>query len=300
MGLRMRACGTALGLLGCATIVATPSIGREWPRTAGWDVVEGDEYCAITSEFEGKGDTELTVAEYLDGHTTVLVTNFGWSAVKGQKYDISFDLGASSFGGGESVGVGESYGRKGFVSKFPAAFIPAFAAASGFRIRMGETTVDSLNLAGSAAALKTVARCLASKRAVAAAADRERRRYAHIADDPFANSKVEPRPPVLRSDVTLMFGPDAYPPAAQRAGAQGRVAVDLAIGSDGRVTDCVVTSSSGSVELDQATCRIYRLRGRFSPATDEKGAPTSGRAAQRVNWILPAPEPEPALMPGTG
>jgi TonB family protein len=283
-------------LIASSFIGATPATARDWPRTAGWDIIDGDEYCALTSEFVGKGDTELTVAKYLDGHATVLVTNYGWTARKDQKYDLTFVLGTEAFGGGASVGVGETYGRKGFVSNFPANFIPAFAGASGFKIYLGEVLVDSLNLSGSAAALATVDRCLSAKRVIQAAEKRERQRYSHIADDPFAGVKVEPRPARVRGDLALMFSSDNYPPAALRSGAQGRVAVDLAVGIDGRVTDCIVTGSSGSTDLDQTTCRIFRSRVRFDPATGDDGAPTAGKSSQAVIWSLPAPAeiaPEP-------
>lgn len=268
---------------------------RDWPRTAGWEIVDGDDYCALTSEFEGKGDTELSVAKYLDGHAMVIVTNFQWSAKKDQQYDLDFVLGDKAFGGGASIGVSESYGRKGFASRFPADFIPAFAAASGFKIYMGDMLVDSVNLSGSAAALQTVERCLQAKRAVQAAAERERRRFSHIADDPFAGAKVEPKPAKIRSDLVLMFSPENYPPAAIRAGAQGRVAVDLEVGADGLVSGCTVTLSSGSSDLDQTTCRIFRARARFDPATDDRGEPTTGRASHTVTWSMPVPAPPSTL-----
>ncbi|HEX8381813.1 MAG TPA: energy transducer TonB [Sphingomonas sp.] len=281
-----------------ALAMSVPASARDWPRTAGWDIAEGDEYCALTSEFEGKGDTELSVAKYLDGHALVVVTNFQWSAKKDQEYDLTFVMGDESFGGGASIGLGESSGRKGFASRFPADFIPAFAAASGFKIYMGETLVDSLNLSGSAAALQTVERCLAAKRSVKAAAERERRRFSHIADDPFAGVRVEPRSAKVRGDLALMFGAENYPPAAMRAGAQGRVAVELEIGADGRVSGCTVASSSGSADLDQTTCRIFRSRVRFDPATDDKGEPTTGRASHAVTWKMPEPEAPPLLPAG--
>jgi periplasmic protein TonB len=53
------------------------------------------------------------------------------------------------------------------------------------------------------------------------------------------------------------------------------------------VTDCQVTSSSGSPDLDEAACANVRRRARFNPATDGEGQPTSGSYSNRVRWVIP-------------
>jgi periplasmic protein TonB len=90
-----------------------------------------------------------------------------------------------------------------------------------------------------------------------------------------------------RGNPGQFFGPDAYPPAALRAEAQGRVVARLTIGADGRVTDCSVTTSSGNSDLDEATCRISLRRVRFTPAKDQSGAATSSTYTLPVRWQLP-------------
>jgi len=83
------------------------------------------------------------------------------------------------------------------------------------------------------------------------------------------------------------FGSDAYPPAAIRAEAQGRVVAALTVGPDGRVAGCSVTTSSGNSDLDDATCRIARSKVRFTPAKDDAGNPTSSSYTLPVRWVLP-------------
>ena len=83
------------------------------------------------------------------------------------------------------------------------------------------------------------------------------------------------------------FGPDAYPPAAIRAEAQGRVVAALTVGPDGRVSGCTVTTSSGNGDLDDATCRIARSKVRFTPAKDDAGNATSSSYTLPVRWVLP-------------
>ena len=63
--------------------------------------------------------------------------------------------------------------------------------------------------------------------------------------------------------------------------------VMVSIGTDGKVTNCEVTRSSGSPELDKTTCDLMRRRARFTPATDGDGNPTSGEYASSVRWQIP-------------
>ena len=60
------------------------------------------------------------------------------------------------------------------------------------------------------------------------------------------------------------------------------------VGTNGRVTSCKVTRSSNYVALDQATCRFYAKRARFTPALAEDGTPVEASYVDRVRWQLPA------------
>ena len=85
-----------------------------------------------------------------------------------------------------------------------------------------------------------------------------------------------------------LFSSEDYPNSALSANEQGTTAVRLTIGTDGRVSGCEVTGSSGSSALDSATCNILRRRARFSPAMDSNGQPTSDTYSQRITWRVPA------------
>lgn len=116
---------------------------------------------------------------------------------------------------------------------------------------------------------------------------------------PIAAPPAPPAPPAAppaprvsqraapRGNPGQYFGSDNYPPAAIRAGAQGRVVASLTIGTDGRVSDCTVTSSSGNSDLDNTTCRIARSRVRFTPARDDNGNPIASNYTLPVRWQLP-------------
>jgi protein TonB len=65
------------------------------------------------------------------------------------------------------------------------------------------------------------------------------------------------------------------------------VVATLTVGTDGRVTACTVTTSSGNNDLDDATCRISRSKVRFTPAKDDAGNPISSTYPLSVRWVLP-------------
>jgi len=100
-------------------------------------------------------------------------------------------------------------------------------------------------------------------------------------------------PPVVskaakaKANLNSLFSTDDYPQSAIRNEEQGTTAVRLSVGTDGRVTDCSITASSGSTALDNATCNIIRRRARYTPAQDQAGNPVGGSDTARIRWELP-------------
>ncbi len=78
-----------------------------------------------------------------------------------------------------------------------------------------------------------------------------------------------------------------YPTQALREQREGTVHFTAHISSTGEVTSCEVTGSSGSQDLDEATCRELKLRAHFTPATDENGNPVDGVYSQAFRWTIP-------------
>jgi len=89
------------------------------------------------------------------------------------------------------------------------------------------------------------------------------------------------------------IGDRDYPPGAGEAGVGGTVSVIYAVETDGRATDCRITSSSGSDELDETTCRLIEQRFRFRPSRDRAGRPVRSRIVQDHYWETQDEEPEP-------
>ena len=95
-----------------------------------------------------------------------------------------------------------------------------------------------------------------------------------------------PRPATPRGNPASWATTDDYPARALRNEEQGTTGVTLQVGPDGRVTGCNVTRSSGSSELDEATCRLLTRRGRFNPA-QQNGQPVAATWSTSVRWQIP-------------
>jgi TonB family protein len=112
--------------------------------------------------------------------------------------------------------------------------------------------------------------------------------------DPSATPTGMPSPsidlskaPIAKLNPGALFSSGDYPASALRNGDSGRVTVRLHITRFGSVDECDVAISSGSVDLDEATCKVLSRKGKYSPATDSAGQPTEGTVMQSVNWTLP-------------
>lgn len=80
-----------------------------------------------------------------------------------------------------------------------------------------------------------------------------------------------------------------YPLAALRENLEGTVDFMLAVGPDGRVSECSIRGSSGSDLLDGTTCDLVRQRAVFVAAQDASGHPVAGTYRNRVRWMIPRP-----------
>ena len=103
-----------------------------------------------------------------------------------------------------------------------------------------------------------------------------------------------PPPPKVQAKRAVPKGSPAnwattndYPTRALREERAGTTGFKVSVGPDGRVTSCSVTSSSGSPDLDEATCSNVTRRARFSPAIDGDGNPTTDTYSNKIRWVIP-------------
>ncbi|HTU11723.1 MAG TPA: energy transducer TonB [Allosphingosinicella sp.] len=101
-----------------------------------------------------------------------------------------------------------------------------------------------------------------------------------------AAEPARPREPRV-GNLAQYVGPDDYPAEAMRRGQQGTVRFVVAVGTNGRVTNCTITRSSGHEQLDAGTCRLARARLRFNPGRI-RGRPAEMSAMPfGITWTLP-------------
>lgn len=77
-----------------------------------------------------------------------------------------------------------------------------------------------------------------------------------------------------------------YPAAARRDGAEGIVYVRFTVGTDGHVSGCTVTRSSGHAVLDTTTCKLIEKRFRYYPARDSEGRSVAETISLFYQWGL--------------
>ena len=99
--------------------------------------------------------------------------------------------------------------------------------------------------------------------------------------------RIQPKGPSPKGNPGSWANSNDYPSRALREEQEGVTRFRVSVGPDGRVASCDVTGSSGSSELDSATCSLITRRGRFNPATDGEGLPTSSSWSSSVRWQIP-------------
>lgn len=110
--------------------------------------------------------------------------------------------------------------------------------------------------------------------------------------NPPAPPQPPPKPAVAKK-LTPRGNPQSwvtdadYPPAALRAEDQGTVGFRLDVDASGKVTECTVTSSSGSSLLDNTACNLLKRRARFNPAEDASGNKIPATYPSRFRWQIP-------------
>ena len=119
-----------------------------------------------------------------------------------------------------------------------------------------------------------------------------------VAPPPQITQRAPPAPPAppaprieparAKANLASYVSNDDYPSDAINREESGTTGFRLDVGPDGRVSNCTVTSSSGSRSLDATTCRLMRSRARFTPATNSSGAKVADSVNSRIRWVLPA------------
>jgi TonB family protein len=103
---------------------------------------------------------------------------------------------------------------------------------------------------------------------------------------PIEEQRRIAKPPSRENGLRGLFTEADYPEVAVKGGRMGRAHVRLRINDAGAITECSIVRSSGSAELDAATCKVLNERAKFEPALDVDGKPTRGIYVTAVHWML--------------
>lgn len=99
--------------------------------------------------------------------------------------------------------------------------------------------------------------------------------------------RFTPKPATPRGNPGSWATTDDYPSRALREEREGVTRFTVTVSPEGRVTNCTVTASSGSPDLDEAACRSITRRARFNPATNGDGEKVAGTYSNSVRWQIP-------------
>jgi len=78
-----------------------------------------------------------------------------------------------------------------------------------------------------------------------------------------------------------------YPAHAFQRSGQGTASYTVEVNERGRADKCIITQSSGWVDLDRETCKNLRQRTIFSPAKDKDGKAVRGTYSNKMRWAIP-------------
>jgi protein TonB len=108
-----------------------------------------------------------------------------------------------------------------------------------------------------------------------------------VAPTPRPAPSFTPTAPRPSTDSATWITANDYPRRSLLEGREGLARYRLVIGTNGQVSSCEITVSTGDRQLDQATCRYITRRARFEAATNETGAKVLGTYTGSVRWQIP-------------
>src|SRR3954464_6293636 len=102
---------------------------------------------------------------------------------------------------------------------------------------------------------------------------------------PKAAEAPPPPPPTELKQIARTHTQPPYPSISVRLGEQGTSSLLVSINTEGSVTDCKVTKSSGSERLDTAACDYVKAHYKWQPPT-QLGKPVTAQTALNIVWNL--------------
>ena len=176
--------------LSAGLFAAAPGAAQDYParEVSGWTVAASADKagCFVTRTYAGAGRTTLLLGLNVDGTNHLSVLNANWSITPKERLKLNFRLTAGGYADHFAVGIA-SDGKKGFVTDFEKTFPALFASSKALHIARGKVPVEQLDLAGSAAAVTELRRCVWIHKSAGTNGGGEPPRSSKIPKDPFAD-----------------------------------------------------------------------------------------------------------------
>lgn len=262
-------------LIGQAGAVVPPPMAP----VSRWNVEYGEKICVVSRGYGGSADPIIVgfrPTPFGDSMQGVVLGKRSQLGKQGQ-FDIVLEV-----PGRELPLEGKSFGTRVYLPgsdvavmtyNIPRATFDALVDASVFTVRpkIGPTISVALGM---------------GKPLIAALQKCEVSLLEHLGYDAQKIAAVVTR--AEGEKPTEWINSDDYPISSLNRGDQGVVTVAWTISPTGRISACKIIETSGSADLDKATCDAILRRGRYCrPALDAAGKPVESYATRRVMWSTP-------------
>lgn len=98
--------------------------------------------------------------------------------------------------------------------------------------------------------------------------------------------KHRSRPPIPKTSPGTWFRPNEYPGSMLNSGNQAIVNFRVMVDQTGKVTSCIIQTSTRPKEFDDLVCRSVMKRAAFDPALDAGAKPISSFWRQQVTYRI--------------
>lgn len=262
-----------------AAVHPAGSYAREWGSVAGWAISPAKQSCGMFAAARGGSKTDMVLLKRLDGSIVMQLRNPTWNITPANLKRMQYSVDGQVYSGPVSVTSTVSNPQNNIIAAFGSGFERALTSGTVLLLMLDGRVFDQVSLAGSAAAIDMLQNCLNELRTVPA-------NIPAPANTPGFTA-LAAKAPVPRNNPSTWISVEDYPNTAERERREGSVGFRLSVGKDGRTAACSITKTSGSADLDEATCKAMMRRTRFTPAYDANGNPVEGVFESRVSWKLP-------------
>ncbi len=256
-----------------SALLPAPASARDWGNVSGWYISSGSKSCGMYAQQRTGAVVDVVFLKRLDGSIVMQLKNPAWNIPFGSEARIQYSLDGRVYAGPVAASPMAGNSGRSLLAAFGSDFERELRGAGTLSLILDGRTLSQISLNGSADALLTVQSCiddLNGKPPVGAG-------FAALAA----------KAPVPSNNPSGWVTIADYPSRAERERREGVVGFRLSVGQNGRADSCVITKSSGHVDLDAATCNAMMRRTKFTPALDANKNPVVGVYDSRVVWKLP-------------